>query len=187
VRNIVVTLALALLTAATWLWLATWQRQSLGPAVERDEDTRPLGYYVHGARITGTDEQGRVTYQLLAERLDELPDEERLQLTGVQVDYRPADDTAWSFTAANGSSPKDGSPLDLTGNVELRSEPTDGSEPRSIATERLRFWPDTSTVETDAPVRLRVGDWQFDAIGLHSDLKGDTLRLESEVHGVFSN
>ena len=182
-RNTVVTLVLALLAAATWL--ATWQRQAIAPTAERRDDARPLGYYVHGARITGTDEEGRVTYRLLAERLDELPDEERLQLTGVQVEYRPADDTAWAFSAASGSSPKNGSPLDLTGNVELRSEPTDGSETQSIVTETLRFWPDTSTVETSAPVRMRIGDWQLDAVGLRRDLKGDTLRLESDVHGVF--
>jgi LPS export ABC transporter protein LptC len=158
----------------------------LAPAVDRSGDARVLGFYVHGARMTGTDEEGRVTYRVLAERLDEIPDEQLLKLTGVNVEYLPIDDTAWSISAASGSSPKTGSPLDLAGAVEARSMPTDGSQPRSIVTEELRFWPDTSSVETDAPVRMRIGDWQLDAVGLRADLKADSLTLESDVHGAFS-
>ena len=184
VRNTVVTLLLALVAAATWF--ATWQRQSQAPAIERSVDTRPLGFYVRGARMTGTDDAGRVTYRVLAERLDERPDEERLELAGVNVEYRPPDDVAWSISAASGSTPKDGSRLDLAGTVEVRSVPTDGSEPRIISTESLRFWPDTSKVETDAPVRFRLGDWHIDAVGLRADLKGDTLKLESQVNGTFA-
>jgi LPS export ABC transporter protein LptC len=183
VRNTVVTLLLALVAAA--LWLATWQPQSVAPAVERSGDAQPLGFYVRGARMTGTDEEGRVTYRVLAERLDELPDEQRLQLTGVNVEYQPADETAWSISAARGSSPRDGSLLDLVGNVQMRSVPADGSKPRTISTESLRFWPDTSKVETEAPVSFRVGDWQVDGVGLRADLKEDTLELESS-HGIFA-
>jgi LPS export ABC transporter protein LptC len=182
-RNTVVTLLLALVAAATWL--ATWQPQSTTPAVERSDDARPLGYYVHGARMTATDEQGRVTYRVLAERLDEVPEEDRLQLTGVSVEYLPTDDLAWSISAASGNSPKGGSPLDLVGNVELKSVPTDGSKPRTVEAETLRFWPDTSIAETDALVRFRVGDWQIDGEGLRANLKADTLELESS-HGTFA-
>jgi LPS export ABC transporter protein LptC len=182
-RNTVVTLLLALVAAA--LWLATWQRQGTTPAVERNDDAPPLGYYVHGARMTGTDEQGRVTYRVLAERLDEVPEEDRLQLTGVSIEYRPPEDTAWSLSAASASSPKSGSPLDLAGNVEIKSVPTDGSQPRAIDTETLRFWPDTSIAETDAPVRFRVGDWLIEGVRLRGNLKEDTLRLESS-HGIFA-
>ena len=182
-RNTVVTLLLALVAAA--LWLATWQRQGTEPAVERTDAAQPLGYYVHGARMTGTDEQGRVTYRVLAERLDEVPEEDRLQLTDVRIEYHPPEETAWSISAASASYPKGGSPLDLVGNVEIKSVPTDGSEPRTIDTEALRFWPDTSIAETDALVRFRVGDWLIDAVRLRAHLKEDTLELESS-HGIFA-
>jgi LPS export ABC transporter protein LptC len=184
VRNTVVMLVLALLAAGTWL--ATWQRQDTSPPAERVDDAEPLGYYIRGARILGTDEQGRVTYRIFAERLDETPDEQRLQLTGVNVDYRPADETAWSISAASASSPRDGSQLDLAGNVEVRSSPTDGSEPLTIAAANLRFSPDTSSAESDDAVEIRVGDWQLQAVGLRTHLKGDTLELESDVHGTLA-
>ncbi len=89
VRNTVVMLVLAILAAATWV--ATWSPQDQSPPAERSEGLGPLGYYVRGARLSGTDEQGRVTYRIRAERLDELPAEDQLRLEGVNVEYQPAD------------------------------------------------------------------------------------------------
>lgn len=174
---------LAILAAATWV--ATWERQDATPPVERVEPAGPLGYYARGARLSGTDEQGRLTYRIFAERLDEVPGEERLQLTGVNVDYQPADETAWTLTAASAKYAWNGSQLDLNGDVEARSMPADGSRPLTITTEKLLFSPDTSSAESDEEVEIRVGDWQLRAVGLRADLKGPTLALESLVHGTI--
>ena len=183
-RNTLVAVLLAVVAVATWVY--SWpppapERRSRGGA-----DTAPLGYYLRGARMLGTDEQGRVAYRILADRLEELPDRELLQLSGVVVEYQPADEIPWRISAAQASAPKDGSQLDLEGNVELRSEPEDGSQPVFITTPALRFIPDTSSAESDQSVQIRVGDWRLDAVGLRTHLKGDTLELESEVHGHFS-
>ena len=182
-RNTVVVIVLALLAAATGL--LRWQREMPSPAQAVDESTSPLGYYVSGARLLGTDEQGRVAYRVFAARLDELPEEQRLGLEGVSVDYRPAGETPWTISAASASAPKDGSELDLVGDVELKSSPADGSEPMTIVTQKLKFSPDRSSAETGEAVTIRVGDGQLEAIGLSVDLKGDTLELESQVHGEF--
>jgi lipopolysaccharide export system protein LptC len=183
VRNTVVTLVLAILAAATWI--ATWQREAASPPADRAAETQPLGYYARGARVTGTDEQGRPTYRIFADRLEELPGEDRLQLTGVNVDYQPSDETAWTLTAATAKYERDGSLIDLKGNVEVRSSPTAGAKPLTFSTESLVFSPDTSSAESDAAVAIRVGDWQLDAIGLHADLKEHTLALESVEHATL--
>jgi LPS export ABC transporter protein LptC len=182
-RNTVVMVVLAILAAA--LWVATWDRQDATPPVERVKPTGPLGYYARGARLSGTDEQGRLTYRIFAERLDEVPGEGRLQLTGVNVDYQPADETAWSLTAASAKYAWDGSQIDLDGNVEARSKPAAGADPVTITTQRLRLSPDTSSAESDEEVQIRVGDWQLRAVGLRADFKGPTLALESLVHGTI--
>jgi LPS export ABC transporter protein LptC len=185
VRNTFVMILLAILAAASWV--ATWPPQDLSPPTERNENLGPLGYYVRGARLLGTDEQGRVTVTIRADRLDEVPNEERLQLEGVAIDYAPADETAWSISAASASTPKDGSLLELTGDVEVRSVPTNGAQPQTILTQTLRFWPETSTIESDASVQLHVGDSvRLRGTGLHTDLKGHILKLESDVHGTFA-
>jgi len=174
---------LAIVAAATWI--ATWQGQDAAPPVERAADVGPLGYYARGARISGTDEEGRVTYRIFAERLDELPGEQRLELTGVKVDYQPADETPWTLTAASARYAWDSELLDLNGDVEARSIPADGSRTMTITTQKLLFSPDTSSAESDAEVQIRVGDWQLGAVGVRADLKGDTLALESKVHGTI--
>lgn len=181
-RNTVVMIVLAILAAATWV--ATWPGQAPEPAAAAS-DAPPLGYYLRGTRLLGTDEQGRVIYRLNAERVDELPGEARLRLEGVNLEYRPADATAWGISAATASTPKDGSLLDLVGNVEIRSAPSDDSDPLRITTQKLRFWPDTSSVESDELVEIRIGDWHLQGIGLSTDLKEHTLKLESQVHGTF--
>ena len=180
-RNTVVMILLAILAAATWL--ASWQRQDITRAADRVDGAAPLGYYLRGARVSVTGEQGRVTYRVFADRLDELPDEQRLQLTGVDVEYRPTDDTAWSISAATASYARDGSQLDLSGGVEVRSAPAEGSGRWTVRSETLRFWPETSKAESSAPVEIEVGDWKLVGVGLTLDLKGETLELESQVHG----
>lgn len=175
-----------LLTAlAAVTWLAGRMPAPASPPTQSGAEL-PLGYYLRGARLIGTDEQGRVAYRILAQRLDELPEQELLELAGVAVEYQPTDETPWRISAAGARAPKDGSHLDLRGSVELRSSPTDGSKPVSIATEQLRFSPESSSVESDEAVTIRVGDWQLAAIGLRTHLKDNTLELESDVHGKFA-
>lgn len=181
-RNTFVMIALALAAAATWV--LTWQPEQRSAPVEDAGTSQSLGYYLRGARMVGTDEEGRVSYRIFAERLDELPDEGRLELTGVDVEYQPVDETAWSISAAKASSPKDVEWLELMGDVELRSA-TDDSEPVTVVTQKLVFWPDTSNAESDERVEIKVGNWRFSGEGLRADLKGDSLKLESEVHGTL--
>lgn len=174
---------LAALAAATWLY----GRAPTVPvrAAFRDS-SQPLGYYLRGARILGTDSEGRIAYRILAEQLEELPGQDVLELDGVRVAYEPSGTTPWSISANRASAPKDASQLDLKGSVELRSLPADGGEQTIIATEALRFFPDTSNAESAEPVEIRVGDWHVDAVGLRTQLKGNTVELESNVHGKFA-
>ena len=182
-RNTVVLIVLALLAAATGL--LRWQRETPAPAPAVDESTSPLGYYLHGARVLGTDEQGRVAYRVFAARLDELPGEQRLRLETARVEYQPIGETAWTMSAASATAPKDVSEVDFVGDVELEGSPTDGSEPTTIVTQKLKFSSERSSAETDEAVTIRMGDWHLETIGLRVDLKTDTLELESKVHGEF--
>jgi LPS export ABC transporter protein LptC len=184
VRNTVVMIVLAILAAVTSI--ATWQRQEAAAPAERVAEAVPAGYFARGARIVGTDEEGRPMYRIFAERLDELPGEDRLKLTGVKVDYQPPDEAAWSLSAATAIYARDGSELDFAGGVEIRSAAEDDADPVTITTEQLLLSPDTSSAESDSVVEIRVGELQLRGVGLRADLKGDTLRLESLVHGTLS-
>jgi LPS export ABC transporter protein LptC len=181
-RNTVVMIVLALVAAATGL--LRWQRAAPDPAPAADERTSPLGSYARGARVLGT-EHGRVAYRVFAERLDELPGQQRLRLETPSVEYHPVGETAWTMSAASATAPKDVSEVDFVGDVELKSSPTDGSEPTTVVTQELTFSSERSSAETDEAVTIRVGDWRIEAIGLRVDLKSDTLELESQVYAEF--
>ena len=174
---------LAALAVATWIYGRT---PAIAPRPLPAEGAQPLGYYLRAARMLGTDEQGRIAYRILADNLEELPQQQRLKLDGVRIEYLPADADTWLISANAGTAPKDGSELELNGNVRLRSEPRDGGKAVVIAAETLRFFPNTSSAESDTPVSISVGDWHVEAGRLRTLLKGDVLELESKVHGKFT-
>jgi lipopolysaccharide export system protein LptC len=183
VRNVILMLLLGAAAVTSWIYGLPGPVEAPQRASGNDA---PLGYYLRGARMLGTDETGHVAYRILADRLEEQTGQERLLLERVRIEYQPANEIPWVITAGSGSAPKNGSRLDLAGGVELRSEPADGSAPVHISTETLRFEPESSTAASDQHTELRVGDWHLSGKGLDAHLKDERLKLESDVHGKFS-
>lgn len=174
--------ALTAIAMLTWLW----SRQGID---EEDpvapEGAAAPGYYLHGASILGTDEQGRALFQVQAASAEELPAENRLLLSDVAVRYQPEAQVPWVLTATEGQALLEESYLDFSGEVELtRSEEPD-SAPMMIRTSSLRLEPETFDVRTDAPVSLWFGGRRLDAVGLNANLKAERLALESSIHGEF--
>jgi lipopolysaccharide export system protein LptC len=182
-RNTVIMIVLAVLAVATSLY---GRFPTTAPRPAPADSAPPLGYYLRAARMLGTDEQGRVTYRILADKLEELPEEQRLKFDGVRIEYSPPDADSWLISAAKASGPKDGSELALEGDVTLRSQPRNGGKALVISTEALRFLPDTSSAESETPVSISVGDWHVEAGSLQTHLKGDVVQLESKVHAKFA-
>ncbi len=174
---------LAALAVATWLY---GRQPTVAQRAAANEGAAPLGYYLRAAKLLGTDDQGRVAYRILADNLEELPDQQLLKLEGVRIEYHPPDGDPWLISADAGSAPKDGTELTLHGSVTLRSEPQSGRKPMVIAAEALRFVPGDSSAESDTPVSISVGDWYVNAVGLRTRLKGDIVQLESKVHAKFA-
>jgi LPS export ABC transporter protein LptC len=183
IRNTFGVALLICAAVASWYWSLP---AAVAPTDQNDSAAGPLGYYLSGARLLGTDDDGHITYVVLADRAEELPDQEQLQLHGVQVEYRPENEIPWLVSATAASAPKNGSYLDLTGEVELRSQPRDGGEPTVIGTSSLRFEPNEFSARSQAAVELQIGVQRLAAVGLRAHLKDDSLELESEVHGQFA-
>jgi lipopolysaccharide export system protein LptC len=181
VRNVLLTVVLLVAAAATTWMLFRPEAPAATGAAQRDAP--PAGYYLRGARLLGTDAEGRIAYEIYADRAEELPDEEALRLEQVRVDYRPADGQAWVISASRAFAPIDGSALSLEGNVELRSEPDDGSQPTVITTDHIDFRPEESLAVTTARIEVRVDSGRLSAVGLRAHLKDDRLELESDIHG----
>lgn len=181
-RNLFVT---ALLTAAaglSWYWSRTGTTE-VQPGEARE--SLPLGYYLLDAEIFGTDEDGRLLYKIWAGRAEERPDEERLLLSDVRIEYRPAENVPWLLTADSGEAPMDQSYIDLSGTVELANTPSDPGERTLIKTQALRFEPETFVASSEDTVSLFLGTGRLEAVGIKVYLRDDRLELESSVHGEF--
>ena len=192
-RNTVVMVVLAILAAATWV--ATWQRQDAEPAGgPQSRMPTPLGYYVRGARIarhrrarprrrTASSPSGSTS----------CPAKSACSSTGVNVEYQPGgrDSRGRSPRRARAYS-KDGSKLELVGDVELRSVP-DGRLGAADDHHRRAccFRPDTSSAEADASrARSVSGIGNSTRMGLRTDLKGrhSGARIPSTWHAsLLSN
>ena len=182
-RNLLTFSVLIIAALASWLWsrdgAIDTPQSGLGRSV-------PLGYYLTEATILGTDEDGRALYRIRAGHAEEQPDEERLVLNDVTVDYQPGAEVPWTLKATNGEAPLNESYLDLSGEVELARGPQEGGAgPTVIRTAQLRLEPGDFVAQTEDPVSVFFGDRRLDAVGMRADLKEDNLQLESNVHGQF--
>ena len=174
----------ALAAAAMLTWL--WSRQGIDNETQAvPPPSAPPGYYLRGASILGTDEEGRTLYRIRAANAEELPEEKRLLLSDITVEYQPEFNVPWVLTAAAGEAFLEETYLDFSGEVELsRNRPTD-SGPTAIRAVQLRLEPESFDIHTDGPVSLFIGGQRLDAVGLRANLKIEHMALESNVHGEF--
>ncbi len=176
--------ALAVVAMLTWLW----SRQGVddGARVVPARLDAP-GYYLRDAVIVGTGEDGSALYRIHAASAEELPEEQRLLLSDVTVEYQSEVNVPWVLTAAGGEAFLDRTYLDFNGDVELTRSGEDDFRPMVIRTVALRLEPESFEVHTESPVSLFIGGERLDAVGLSANLKAERLALESSVHGVFGS
>ncbi len=166
----------------TWLW----SRQNAGgeDSVTVAGSAAP-GYYLHGASILGTDDEGRALFRIQAASAEELPAEKRLLMSDVAVRYQPEAQVPWTLTATQGHAYLDEAYLDFSGEVVLTGDGRPDSNPVLVRAASLRLVPETFEARTDGPVSLHFGDRRVDAVGLTANLKAGRLALESNIHGDF--
>jgi LPS export ABC transporter protein LptC len=181
-KNVFIFSFLTAMAGATWYWSRIPAPQ---PYAEAGRESLPLGFYLQDAEIFASNDDGHLSYRLLAARAEELPNENLLILDNVRVEYQPVENVPWLLTAESGRAPIDQSYFDLIGAVELANNPDDDLERTIIQTEELRFDPQTFVASTEASVKLLIGDRRLDAVGIKVFLRDDRVELESSVHGQF--
>lgn len=158
------------------------------PAPERPEmPTEPLqpGYFMSGARIIETGEDGLPLYRLDAKEIRERPFDGGIELDELAMSYYAPGANDWRVTAARGFVPPGSKVLNLSGNVRIVGKPPEDSEPAVIRTERLMLNTETNIASTRDRVDIEWGNRRLSTMGLVADLKAEKLQLESTVHGRF--
>jgi LPS export ABC transporter protein LptC len=178
-RNTGLIISLVAIAAGSWYFVGI----SPAPPETQKHGDPTLGYYLNGAVIVGTDENGAMLYEIRADRVEEIPDAEHMRLAGVEVAYSDTQAVPWNINATRAEGPLDNEYLDLEGRVVLVSDPHDGGEPLTIETTNMRLEPRSHLVRTPEQVRLVVGKTWLVATGMQIHLKEDRIELESSGYG----
>ncbi len=143
-----------------------------------------VGYYARDARLTGTDDDGRILFRISAADVEQAPADGSVALRSVSLDYDPATDLPWQLTAATGRLPAGGKMIELTGDVVAISR-APGSPAAVIRTDSLQFDPVTRIAATDKKVVIEYAGSTVNALGLRAHLSEDRLELLAEVEGQY--
>lgn len=180
------TFGIVLLTAtaaASWLLVESSEQDASAPTSSSDIDP---GYYLNEATIFGTDQEGRTLYELRAARIRHVPEDDRIELDRLHLDYDVASQAPWRLDAQSGVIPSGGASIALAGQVRLVNTPLDGAQSTVIRTESLDVAFVEHVASTLDPVQIDRGGHVITATGLRADLKAERLRLQSEVRGQFT-
>lgn len=164
---------------AQWTWLG---REPVTPAAP---PVRP-GYYLTGVDLEEFGADGGLRVGLQSARADEDPASGIVRLSDVAVNYHSPAGQLWVLTAETARVPQGGRVVDFEGDVLLAGVPAGRGAAAELRTARLSLDTVAEQAESREPVELAFGRHRIEARGMRADLKGGSLRLESDVHGLFT-
>lgn len=178
------TVTLVLLAILAGLSFTLTQRQDDDMPDAREP--LPEGYYLSGTRLESIGEDGVRRYELRAERIDQRPSADAIDLSDLQLDYGN-DNNLWRLSAATGRMPASSEHIDLAGGVtaELLNAPAHGAT--RLKSERMFVDIEGETASTDDPVTVEFDGGTLQAVGLDVDLSDESIQLRSQVRGVFES
>lgn len=152
--------------------------------IERTEADEDRGYYLTQATLTELGADGSPRIVLRADAIEQRLSDDSVLLSGLEIDYRTPEAGLWTVTADHGRMPVDRGSLLLSGDVLVKGDEARGSA--VIRTDNLAYDTSSSVIQTADPVAVQFGDHQLEGRGLRIVLNDGTLRLESNVHGLFN-
>src|SRR5262245_3029698 len=170
---------LALLVVALVSLLTGRHVQDVVSPSAQPEPPQP-GYYMKGAHIIETGEDGLPLYRVDAQHMQQDPTDNSMHMDDLKLVYHTDADLDWTLTAAHGSVPPGSRTLDLFGDVVIVGRPQAESQSDAvIRTSRLSVDTETHIAKTRERVDIEWGTRRLSTIGLTADLKGERLQLES--------
>jgi LPS export ABC transporter protein LptC len=175
-------IALAVLAVGTW-YVSSPRRS---PAEMRSAGAQSArGYYLKGTVLTDYDLDGKPTIKMAAERIEQIPRTQEIQLLNVRLDYQTTDGQLWILVGDAAQVAPGGKIVDVKGNVRLQGFLQGREGPAVVRTDEMTYDIDRSEARTDQEVHLEFGRQTLNAQGLIARLKERTMRLESKVNGRF--
>lgn len=182
-------LLLAVIGAALWFGGAGRDTPATAAADGTPEGAR-FDFELQGVQLRQLDADGQLRYEILAERIVQLPGGGVLQATGLTLNHDPAgtaegSNRRWVLKAAEGEMPASGNLVRLEGSVIAEGRPADGSAPLRLETPALEYDLAGQQVVAAGNVVLTRCRSQLEGRGLRANFTTGTLTLESTVHGTY--
>jgi LPS export ABC transporter protein LptC len=176
-------LVLLAAAAGSWTLLFRTRETPLPAAAPAWPD---IGYYAREARLSGTDDDGRILYRVTAATVEQSPAEGGdVKLQQVAVEYAPAASDPWELRADEGTIPPGGKIIRLAGNVVATSRPG-ASTPAIIRTDQLEFDTVSDVATTASTVHLDYAGSVVEGVGMRAELARSRLELLASVRGTYA-
>ncbi len=183
IYRLLILFGLALAGVAIWLTLLS------GPRPVTAQANHPAGpdqgYSATDALVVETGADGLARYTLQAQRVQQDPGSDVINLTTVHMTFRDSSGGQWQARSDQASSQQDAALIDLTGAVDVSGTLAGATQPAHILTERLHVDTGKEMIRTRSPVTLNWAGYVMNARGLEVDIKDHRFRLEADVHGHF--
>lgn len=167
-RNLLLFIALAGAALGTWVL-------SRGPEPERETSASAAqperGLYMTGATLYGTDEEGRIQFQVEADRVEQEKSGDPLQIQMIRVSYASNGNASWEISATQGVASADLRQLELKQDVQLTYLNSDTGEALIFETANLTLDGDEHRVSSEDWVSLREDSTVLSGWGLSFDLE----------------
>lgn len=146
-------------------------------AATADAGAAPQGYYLLGAVIHRTDDEGRLSYRILAERVEQEAEGADFVFEGMRVEYTPDANVRWDVSAARGFADADHDALRLTEGVRLVYAAEADQDETIFETNELHLDAADRYATTNQLVTMQRGSAVMTATGLALDLDTDEWKL----------
>jgi LPS export ABC transporter protein LptC len=143
------------------------------------------GYAARNAEVVETGDDGRPMYTLIADRVRQHPNDNRVQLDRPRLTFLASDGNTWHAQARAGQIRDDGANVVLFGDVHVNGSLPGAEAPAVIDTSILAFDTKKEVVTTHAPVSLDWNGRKLSGTGLTAKLPDHQVTLESRIHGSF--
>lgn len=142
------------------------------------------GFYLRTARILGTDDEGKLLYEIEAEYAEQQVNRD-IELENVRIRYSDNADVPWIINADRATIADNRDLLRLSGHVTAFSSEGFAGQVTEIRAPVLDIDPLGYKAETDGRVQLRIGSRSLTATGMLALLQENRLELKSNVSGKF--
>lgn len=190
-RGLLSTTGLGLLGVLVFASLNHWPQPLAWVADEGPgEPGKQPDYVIHNFHAVDLDEQGRLRYELSAEKLVHFAQPARARLVNPDMVFHRREDAdlpddPWELTAESGMVRGEGDELVLDGNVRVARTLPDAGQNMTLETAQLVVYGKREVATTSHPVVMRSALGELSGTGMELDMRNGRLELLANVRGHY--